>query len=108
MGEVSTSLQRGRHTTTEVRFFPLSGPRGGRVYDLPGLKLVPVEDVDERELSRHFPELEGVSRGCRFHDCLHREEPVCAVKEAVASGRIAESRYLSYLDLLAGLGERHG
>ena len=108
IGDVSHSLQRGRHTTTEVRFFPLRGPREGRVYDLPGLKLVPVEDVEPGEMAGHFPELAAFSRGCRFGDCRHRDEPECGVKRAVEGGLIASSRYLSYLDLLEGLGQtRH-
>jgi ribosome biogenesis GTPase len=104
IGDVSQSLGRGKHTTTEVRFYPMSGPREGRIYDLPGLKLVPVEEIEPVELSGHFPELAGVARGCRFGDCLHRDEPACAVKGAVDEGLIASSRYLSYLDLLEGLG----
>lgn len=108
IGDVSHSLQRGRHTTTEVRFFPLSGPRGGRVYDLPGLKLVPVEDVEPGDLAAHFPELAAFSRACRFADCRHCDEPQCGVKKAVEGGLIASSRYLSYLDLLEGLKQtRH-
>ena len=103
IGEVSDWLQRGKHTTTEVRFFPLRGDCGGRVYDLPGLKVVPLEGIPKNELHQHFLEFESLARSCRFHDCRHLEEPSCAVKEAVAEGFLAPSRYQSYRDLLDDL-----
>lgn len=100
VGAVSDWLQRGKHTTTEVRFYSLSCPRGGRVYDLPGLKVVPLEGIARGELHRHFVEFGGFSRACRFEDCQHLEEPVCGVKQAVQDGLLSTARYQSYRDLL--------
>lgn len=100
VGAVSEAIGKGRHTTTEVRWYPLS--EGGRIFDLPGLKLVPIQ-VRESELQDHFPELASAARGCRYRDCLHRCEPGCRVKEQVEQGLIAASRYASYQKLLAEL-----
>ncbi len=105
IGEVSDWLQRGKHTTTEVKFYPLSCERGGRVYDLPGLKVVPLEGVSRLELHRHFLEFDSLGRACRFHDCRHLEEPACAVTQAVTEGLLPASRYQSYRDLLEELEE---
>lgn len=105
VGEVSDWLQRGKHTTTEVKFYPLSGERGGRVYDLPGLKVVPLEGVCKLELHQHFLEFESLGRACRFHDCRHLEEPDCAVVLAVIEARLSSSRYQSYRDLFDELEE---
>ena len=105
VGEVSDWLERGKHTTTEVRFFALDGPRGGRVYDLPGLKAVPLQGVHRDELYRHFLEFEGVGRFCRFGDCRHLEEPDCAVRRGLLEGTVPVSRYESYRELYEELGE---
>ena len=103
VGEVSHAIGKGQHTTTEVRFWPLQGPAGGRVFDLPGLKRIPLSGLDPRDLGDHFPDLASHSRGCRFDDCLHGEEPECRVKDAVGDGWIADSRYRSYLTILESL-----
>ncbi len=100
VGEVSARIGKGQHTTTELRWYPLSG--GGRVFDLPGLKLVPIR-TERLELQVHFPEIMAASRACRFDDCAHQHEPDCAVRRAVDEGLVAPSRLASYLRLLEEL-----
>lgn len=101
VGEVSMAIGKGQHTTTSVKRFSLSG--GGVVYDVPGLKLAPIQGLEPRELAVFFPELEGPLRHCRFTDCLHRKEPGCAVLEALAQGFVQPRRYRSYLRMLEQL-----
>jgi ribosome biogenesis GTPase len=100
-GEVSDVIKKGKHTSTEVRSLPLSD--GGRVFDLPGLKLAPVRGVPRTELADHFPEFLAGARVCRFHDCVHDREPDCGVKQQVEEGLVSESRYRSYMKLLGEL-----
>lgn len=100
-GAVSDSIKKGQHTTTEVRSFPLKA--GGRVFDLPGLKLAPVRGIGRSELSEHFPDFFSAARNCRFNDCVHDQEPGCGVKSELELGFIEESRYRSYLRLLGEL-----
>ncbi len=97
IGEVSQSTRKGQHTTTSVRLYRLDW---GELFDLPGLKLAPL-DCQPRELARLFVEL-GACR-CRFSDCLHRDEPGCGVREAAREGAIDPERYASYLRVLASL-----
>ena len=97
-GEVSVATNKGQHTTTSVRLFRLPG--GGELFDLPGLKLAPVQ-LPRQELGRCFPDFAACR--CRFRDCLHQGEPGCGVVEAVSHGLIAEPRYQSYLRILQSL-----
>ena len=94
-GEVSLANDKGQHTTTSVRLYRLAS--GGEIFDLPGLKLAPLQ-VDPAELGRLFPDFVGVR--CRFRDCLHCEEPACGVKLGVEQGWIDSERYQSYLRIL--------
>ena len=85
---------RGRHTTRHVEIFPLSD--GTMLYDTPGftsLDMPVIEPVAVREL---FPEFRSLSSCCRYSDCMHINEPECAVKEALQQGKISNSRYESY------------
>lgn len=75
------------------------------MYDLPGLKAVPLQGVHRDELYRHFLEFEGVGRFCRFGDCRHLEEPDCAVRRGLLEGTVPASRYESYRELYEELGE---
>lgn len=92
VGEVS-KIGRGRQTTTSARLhrFP-----GGFLIDSPGVGEFEVRDRPWAETARGFVEFAALEGECRFRDCSHRDEPDCAVKAAVAAGRIAESRYASY------------
>lgn len=97
-GEISDSHHKGRHTTTFSTMYPLSD--GGAVIDTPGIKGFGLLEIDDAELWHYFPEMMRVGRDCRFYNCTHTHEPGCAVVEAVRSGRIALSRYESYLKIL--------
>ena len=96
-GRISSKTGRGRHTTRHVEIFPLSD--GTMLYDTPGftsLDMPAVEPLTVREL---FPEFREHNRNCRYSDCMHINEPECAVKEALQQGSISVSRYESYLSM---------
>lgn len=97
-GEISESFHKGKHTTTFSTMYPLDG--GGYIIDTPGIKGFGLIDIDERELWHYFPEMISSAGECRFYNCTHTHEPGCAVCEAVKEGRIAFSRYESYLKIL--------
>lgn len=97
---VSETTTKGRHTTVVRELFPLVG--GGYVADLPGLKALALWDTEPEELDGYFPELSELVAQCQFNDCTHRVEPGCAVRQAVAGGRVAQARYESYLRLRYG------
>jgi ribosome biogenesis GTPase len=99
VGEISQTKKKGVHTTTFSELLDLPG--GGYLIDSPGIREFGIAEIEsETELSSYFYELERLSGGCMFNDCLHENEPDCAVKNALQSNDIAESRYVSYLKLL--------
>jgi ribosome biogenesis GTPase len=95
---ISEYHNKGMHTTTFSRMLCL--PEGGYVIDTPGIKGFGVFEMEEGEVSHYFPEIFKFSHDCRFHNCLHRNEPDCAVRTAVEQHFISESRYKSYLNIL--------
>src|SRR5262245_14474184 len=98
---------RGRHTTTHRELIPL--PSGAILLDTPGMRTLALW-TDEQSLDASFGEIEQLSRACRFRDCVHVREPGCAVLAALASGDLAEERYLSWRKLqreLVALAARH-
>lgn len=95
-GSISKKLKRGKHTTRHVELLSLA--EGGWVADTPGFSSLDLPDLPLEELADYFPEMADYSDGCRFHGCLHDQEPDCAVKEAVAAGKMAASRYQQYID----------
>lgn len=97
-GEISQSHKKGVHTTTFSEMFPL--PWGGYIIDTPGIKGFGVFDMADEEIGHYFPEIFKTSAGCRYGNCTHRNEPGCAVREAVEKHYISESRYTSYLNML--------
>lgn len=97
---VSDATSKGRHTTNVRQMFPLVD--GGFVADLPGLRSLALWDTEPEELDGYFPELRNLVQGCQFNDCTHRVEPGCAVRAALAEGRIHPERYDSYLRLRFG------
>lgn len=103
VGEVSDFSGRGVHTTTFAEMFPLSF--GGDIIDSPGFKEMVIFDFEKAELSHYFPEMKAFLGQCRFGDCLHQNEPSCAVKEAVLSGKIPESRYHTYLGMMSEISD---
>lgn len=97
---VSQETQKGRHTTTTARLFPLSF--GGYVVDTPGIRQFELWDVVPEEVANFFRDLRPYVSHCRFPDCTHTHEAACAVKDAVADGRIDQRRYESYCGLFYG------
>jgi len=98
VGSLSESTGKGRHTTSMAELMPL--PYGGFVVDTPGLKEFGVWDATTEELEAAFPEIAGRAGSCRFPNCTHQHEPECAIREAVESGEIAESRLKSFEKIL--------
>lgn len=97
-GKISKQHLAGLHTTTFAEMFELA--TGGFVIDTPGVKAFGLIDFDKTELSHCFPEMRAVLDDCKFNNCQHMNEPGCAVKKAVEEGRIHESRYYSYLNMM--------
>lgn len=97
VGEISASVNKGRHTTVGAYLHPLPG--GGFVVDTPGLREIGLWGIPSRGLDDCFPEMRERKAECRFGDCSHTAEPDCAVREALARGEIARTRYDSYLKL---------
>lgn len=98
-GEISESVNKGRHTTVGATLVPLTDPRGGYVVDTPGLREVGLWGLPPEHLDRCFPEFREYLGGCRFQDCAHDAEPGCAVRAAAQAGRVSAARYESYLKL---------
>jgi ribosome biogenesis GTPase / thiamine phosphate phosphatase len=80
---------------------------GAKIIDTPGIKGFGMVDIDKEELFHFFPEIFRHSKNCKFHNCLHVNEPECAVIDAVNSSGISESRYLNYLNLLENMGDKY-
>ncbi len=97
-GEISQSHNKGKHTTTFSTIYPLT--QGGRIIDTPGIKGFGLLDIDDMELWHYYPEMLKVGGECGFYNCTHTHEPKCAVRRAVECGRIAYSRYESYIKIL--------
>jgi ribosome biogenesis GTPase len=97
---VSAETQKGRHTTTTARLLPLAG--GGYVVDTPGIRQFQLWDVIPAEVAGYFRDLRPYIDHCRFPNCTHTHEADCAVKNAVADGRLDLRRYESYCHLYAG------
>jgi ribosome biogenesis GTPase / thiamine phosphate phosphatase len=100
VGRISTETEKGRHTTTVARLLPLGF--GGYVVDTPGLRRFRLWDVIPEEVGGFFRDLRPYVSLCRFPDCTHTHEDHCAVKNAVADGRLDDRRYGSYCHLFAG------
>ncbi|MBR0400227.1 MAG: ribosome small subunit-dependent GTPase A [Mogibacterium sp.] len=94
-GEISGKTRRGRHTTRHVEVFPLGG--GTYLYDTPGFTSLDMDEIEAVRIRELLPEFRELNHRCRYADCMHINEPECAVKEALAAGRINRSRYDSYI-----------
>jgi ribosome biogenesis GTPase len=100
VNDVSTAINKGKHTTVTRQMFALDG--GGYVADTPGWKSLALWDTEPEELDAYFPELHSLVAHCQFSDCSHRHEPGCAVLSALNEGKIHRERYESYLRLRSG------
>jgi ribosome biogenesis GTPase len=98
VAEVSADNEKGRHTTTTAQLIPLAG--GGAVFDTPGIRQFQLWDISPSEVGGFMPDLRPYVSACRYPDCLHLSEDECAVKNAVADGRIDARRYDAYCHLL--------
>ncbi|HNR55318.1 MAG TPA: ribosome small subunit-dependent GTPase A [Flavobacteriales bacterium] len=106
--EISEASGKGQHTTTNAEMYELKQVDGDRptfLIDTPGIKGFGLVDIDAHHIGDQFPEMFRLKGDCRFNDCLHKDEPGCAVRAAVESGEVAESRYRSYIDMLNGVEE---
>lgn len=97
-GDISQAHQQGVHTTTFSEMFET--PEGGYIIDTPGIRGFGTVDFKKEEVSHYFRDIFHHSANCRFNNCLHVNEPGCAVMEAVESHQISQSRYISYLSIL--------
>jgi len=102
--DVSGWSGKGLHTTTFAEMFEIPG--GGKIIDTPGMREFGLVDISRQELSHYFPEMRDRLNNCQFNNCLHINEPGCAIKQAVADGEITEDRYVSYYNILESLVEK--
>lgn len=102
--EISTFANKGVHTTTFAEMFEIF--ENTFIIDTPGIKELGLVDIEKEELGHYFPEMRELIGECKFHNCLHINEPKCAVKAGVEEGTIAESRYMSYLSMFSGEDNR--
>ncbi|MFV0247541.1 MAG: ribosome small subunit-dependent GTPase A [Tenacibaculum sp.] len=103
--QISEYHKQGKHTTTFVEMFDLSC--GAKIIDTPGIKGFGLVDINKSELADYFCEFFALKQYCKFHNCMHVNEPQCAVKNALINKKIAQSRYKSYLQILDGEQENY-
>ena len=99
-GDISSAHLKGMHTTTFAQLFPLTF--GGDIIDSPGIKELGLVEMKKEEVGQYFLEIYKASANCKFNNCLHVNEPHCAVLKAVVEGAISSERYQSYLGILNG------
>lgn len=99
-GDISEAHYSGKHTTTNSEMFEFEN--NGFIIDTPGIKGFGVLEMEKEEISHYFPEIFKMLDQCHYFNCTHTHEPLCAVKKSVEEGKIALSRYQSYLGLLEG------
>ncbi|MEP6928524.1 MAG: ribosome small subunit-dependent GTPase A, partial [Flavobacterium sp.] len=102
---ISEASKQGQHTTTFAEMYDLSF--NARIIDTPGIKGFGIVDMEKEEISGYFPEFFKLKDQCKFNNCLHKEEPHCAIKAALEKDEIAWSRYNSYLKILEGDDENY-
>lgn len=102
---ISEQSKQGQHTTTFAEMYDLSFD--ARIIDTPGIKGFGIVDMEKQEISDYFPEFLRLKDQCKFNNCLHKDEPHCAVKEALERDEIAWSRYRSYIQILEGDDEHY-
>jgi ribosome biogenesis GTPase len=100
VNDVSTSMNKGKHTTVTRQMFALNG--GGYVADTPGWKSLALWDTEPEEMDAYFPELRELVPNCQFSDCTHVHEPGCAVQAALKDGKIFRERFESFIKLRNG------
>lgn len=103
-GVISDVHDKGKHTTTFAEMFDLVV--GGAIIDTPGIKEFGLVEMEPDELASYYPDIYKYQHNCKFTNCMHENEPGCAVKQAVEDGGIAEERYVNYRAILADLQEQ--
>ena len=102
---ISEQSMQGQHTTTFAEMYDLSFD--ARIIDTPGIKGFGIVDMEKEEISGYFPEFFKLKDHCKFNNCLHKDEPHCAIKKALEDDKISWSRYKSYLKILEGDEEHY-
>jgi ribosome biogenesis GTPase len=102
---ISSQHSQGQHTTTFAEMFNLTFD--AKIIDTPGIKGFGIVDMDKEEVADYFPEFFKLKQDCKFNNCLHVEEPKCAVKDALDNDEVSFSRYRSYLKILEGEDEHY-
>jgi ribosome biogenesis GTPase len=102
--DVSGWSGKGLHTTTFAEMYDLPG--GGKIIDTPGIRELGLVDIPKKELSHYFPEMRVLINNCQFNNCMHLNEPGCAVKAAVEDGAVHMDRYISYCNILETINEK--
>ncbi|MGX7106826.1 ribosome small subunit-dependent GTPase A [Hutsoniella sourekii] len=101
---ISQSLNRGRHTTREVTLYPVGE---ALIADTPGFSAIDHQQIEtSEEVQTYFPEINAASQFCKFRSCIHIKEPNCQVKKELEEGKIAESRYKNYVDIVEKIEQR--
>ncbi|MFI8378583.1 ribosome small subunit-dependent GTPase A [Leeuwenhoekiella sp. NPDC079379] len=103
--EISGQHMQGQHTTTFAEMYDLTFD--ARIIDTPGIKGFGVVDIEKEELGNYFPEFFALKDQCKFNNCLHLEEPKCAIKEALEDDQLSWSRYQSYKQIIEGDEENY-
>jgi ribosome biogenesis GTPase len=103
--EISKQHMQGQHTTTFAEMFDLSF--NAQIIDTPGIKGFGIVEMDKNEIGDYFPEFFALKSECKFNNCLHVNEPKCAVKEALDNDALSWSRYKSYRQMLEGDEENY-
>lgn len=96
--EISEANNQGKHTTTNAEMHEFSF--GGYIIDTPGIRGFGIANIEKEEIAHYFRDIFSASEGCQYNNCTHTHEPGCAVKRAVVEGRVAETRYQSYINIL--------
>ncbi|WP_346237729.1 ribosome small subunit-dependent GTPase A [Niabella insulamsoli] len=102
--DVSGWSGKGMHTTTFATMYDL--PDDGRIIDTPGIRELALAGLEKEELSHYFPEMRERLNDCRYNNCMHTNEPGCAIKQAVIDQEIYEDRYVSYVNILDSIGHK--
>ncbi|CAN5490057.1 ribosome small subunit-dependent GTPase A [soil metagenome] len=100
VGEISDAHNKGKHTTTFAEMHPLV--YGGFIIDTPGIKELGLVNMEKEEIGNYFIEMQAIKNECKFNNCVHLNEPKCAIIAAVEKGEIALSRYNSYVSIMGG------
>ncbi|MAV80694.1 MAG: ribosome small subunit-dependent GTPase A [Flavobacteriales bacterium] len=104
-GNVSNQNKQGQHTTTFSQMYDLDF--GAKIIDSPGIKGFGLYNIEKEEVKMYFPEFLLFNENCKFNNCLHLNEPNCAVKDNIKSGKISISRYESYLNIVKSTNNKY-